>query len=347
MRGIALSWIESYLSDRQQCVQITKRSGNVKTTHNSSYLFNRWGIPQGSILGPLLFILYVNDLPHVTDQKCVQFADDTTLIVHGRDINELERLANLNIKLIVTWLESNNLKVNLNKTNYIKFKTTHNADKKIDISCNNNIIGQVNFTKFLGITLDNQLDWKTHIDTLVSKLDRFIFALNRIRQIASKEAALTAYHGYVSSILRYGLILWGNSVDAPRAFKIQKKCVRSICGAHFLDSCRPLFKALNILPLPSLYIYEMAIFVKKYNHLFQKNKDLINYRGRKGEDLQVPRQRLTLYSKSTFCMAIRLYNKLPDVIKTLTFLKFRKELFLFLMTKMYYSINYFLNDKSF
>ncbi|KAL0829802.1 hypothetical protein ABMA28_003285 [Loxostege sticticalis] len=346
IRGTALSWIESYLSDREQCVEITRLLENTKKTFSSSYCYNRCGVPQGSVLGPLLFLLYINDLPNVTDQQCILFADDTTLIIKCKKKEELANIANLNLKKIVEWLELNNLNLNVNKTKCIKFKAKFNDEYKFDIKCNDNNVQSVSSTKFLGITLDEFCNWKDHIDSIINKIDRFVFALRRVRQVASQEAAVMAYHGYVSSILRYGLILWGNSVDMPRAFRVQKKCIRSICGAHYLDSCKPLFRALGILPLPCLYIFEMGIFVKKYNNLFEKNKDFLGYRGRNPENLSIPPQRLALYSKNAYCMAIKIFNKLSNDLKELPFTKFKNKLFNFLMEKMYYTVNDFLNDKN-
>lgn len=193
----------------------------------------------------------------------------------------------------------------------------------------------------LPLTISN---WRAHIDLLVKRLDRFVYALNRIRHVASQEAAVMAYHGYISSILRYGLILWGNSVNFQNAFVLQKKCIRSVCGAHYLDSCKPLFKKLNILPLPCLYILEVGIFVHRYDDLFKKFKDF-QHRGRVGERLWTPPQRLAMYSKNIYCMAVRIYNKLPDNFKKLTFNEFRFKLHNFLLSKLYYTINDFLNDK--
>jgi hypothetical protein len=344
IRGNALSWLKSYLCDREQCVEITRMEGCTKKFFKSNYLFNKYGVPQGSVMGPLLFLFYINDLPNITDQKCILFADDTTLIVRDKK-DSIENLVNTELKKISHWLEINNLKLNIAKTKCIHFRTYNSILKKIDVKLNNNIIDTVEETKFLGITLDKFCNWKAHIESIVVRLDRFIYALNRVRQVASSESALMAYHGYVSSVLRYGIILWGNSVDAIRVFKIQKKCIRSICGAEYLDTCKPLFKKLKILPLPCLYVFEMGMFVKKNFHLFAQNKDIRTYRGRKGDDLCIPKQRINLYSKNAYCMSISIYNKFPDCIKILTINKFKKALFEFLTDKNYYSVNDFLNDK--
>jgi hypothetical protein len=203
----------------------------------------------------------------------------------------------------LTWLENNNLNIHLDKTKYILFETKSSADINMNINYNNIKIENVNMTKFLGILMDIFCNWKAHIDVLVTKLDRYIYALNRIRQVASRDAAVIAYDGYMLSTLRYGIILWGNSTDMLRAFRLQKKCIRSICGAHYLNSCKPLFNDLNVLPLPCLYIHEICTFVKKQDCLFLK-KESNGRSQRNGERLQIPQQRLALYSENCYCIAI-------------------------------------------
>lgn len=345
LRGTALSWIASYLSDRQQCVEITKMTGSEKKTFSSSFSFNRCGVPQGSVLGPLLFLLYINDLPNALNQKCILFADDTTLITKSKSKEELKEISNIALEKIINWLENNNLNLNIKKTKLMTFQTQQSVQSNIDIHYKNNEIDNVMTTKFLGIIIDKFCSWKPHIDSVINKLDRFVYALNRIRQLVSKPAATAAYHGYVASVLRYGLILWGNSVDIPRAFKVQKKCIRSICGADYMESCKPLFGSLNILPLPCLYIFETGVFVHKHLSLFKEKNSLANYRGRKENKLCIPSQRLALYSRNINCMAVRIYNKVPDLFKLLPYNKFKKTFHKFLIDKMYYTINEFLDDK--
>lgn len=348
IRGTALSWIESYLKDRHQRVEITGfpcDNNKTRKVFVSDSLHNGYGVPQGSILGPLLFLVYINDLPSVIDQECILFADDITLIIKTKNHNELKTIAENNLKEVITWLKANNLTINLNKTKCIKFKTRNSVHRELDIKYEQDKIEDVSEIKFLGITIDESCNWKPHINAMVSKLDRFVYVLNRIKHVASKEAAVMAYHGYVSSVLRYGLILWGNSVEISRAFKLQKKCVRAICGAGYLDSCKPLFKHLNILSLPCLYIYEVCTFVKKYPLLFKTN-NYYNYRGRKGNNLLIPQTRLKLHSNNSYCMAIRLYNKLPNEMKELPLTKFQGALSKVLKEKNYYTINEYLNDKT-
>ena len=173
-----------------------------------------------------------------------------------------------------------------------------------------------------------------------------MFALRKLRLTASKQTALNAYHGYVSSVLRYGLVVWGNSVDVNRAFIAQKKCVRAVYGAEYLDHCKPLFKTLKILPLPCLYILEICLFVKRYSGLFplyeHNSKRLEN---RNPGQLLVPQQRLHLCSRNSNSMAVRIFNRLPPKLRVLPINKFRKILFTLLLDNCFYSVTEFFNHK--
>lgn len=158
-----------------------------------------------------------------------------------------------------------------------------------------------------------------------------------------------AYHGLVASILRYGLIFWGNCSDRETIFKAQKRCIRSMTGLKMTDSCVPVFKSLKLLTLPSLYILEIALFVKSNQHLFTKvsqtRKRSIKVRSQYRNMLNLGRYHTALLRKSVMGMGPAIYNKIPDEIKELNSYKFKKKLTSILLEKCYYSITDFLNDK--
>lgn len=343
IRGNCWEWINSYLSHRTQCVEIEMINNKHKKSFHSKYRSNDFGVPQGSVLGPLLFLLYINDLPDMTKNECVLFADDTTLIVKCKNRNELQTEIGETLESVSKWLECNNLKVNIEKTQLIQFQTHDNANhNQLIINHNNTILAESDSTIFLGVTIDKFCNWKAHVDKVCLKLNRFVYALRRMRDVATREATLSAYHGYVAPVLRYGLILWGNSVDVKRAFITQKKCIRALCGAGFIDSCKPLFKKLGILPLPCMYIFEVCIFVKKYPDLFRKNCEVFNCRGRSKNKLYLPPQRLKLFSNSPLCMSIKIFNTIPEELKDLKINLFKIKLFNFLLENMFYNVSDFL-----
>lgn len=345
IRGGALKWVESYLYCRQQCVELSRIKKNRKVIHRSSFSQNMYGVPQGSVLGPLLFLLYINDLPEIAQNDCILFADDTTLIIKCRNKNDLGYKIDNTLKCVIKYLESNNLSINIDKTKIIQFQPYNNTPLTLNITYNNMNIEEVDSTKFLGLIIDKNCNWKAQVEHVCTKLDKFVYVLRRITKTATNQAAFAAYHGYVSSLLRYGLILWGNSVEIDRVFKVQKKCIRSLTGAGFLDSCKPIFKKIKILPLPCLYIFEICVFVKNHADLFKINSQVYNARGKQKNKLYVPSQRLQLYSNNSYCMAIRIYNHLPVHLKELTLKRFKNSLFKLLLEKTYYSVKEYLSDK--
>jgi hypothetical protein len=201
-------------------------------------------------------------------------------------------------------------------------------------------IDETDITKFLGLHLDSKLTWNNHIDIVCKKLSRFSYALYNLSKRVNKLSVLSAYHAYVTSTLRYGVIFWGNSTDREIAFRAQKKCLRSVCRISPTETCRTHFIELNILTLPCLYIYEVGIYVKSnisqfsvFNSCRQKDK------------IYTGPFKTALLRKSIFGMAPKIYNKFPKNITTLDDLsEFKKRLYKFLAEKAYYSVGQYLSD---
>ena len=324
IRGVALKWVESYLKQRKQVTRITKYNyiNNTLETFDSSTRINSIGVPQGSILGPLLFLVYVNDFPQVLEKHdCILFADDTTIIIGHDKTNTHESQINKILQNIIEWLNKNSLNINVEKTKILNTGSYKSIPRHLTITLNNQQIEQIHNIKFLGITVDEHLTWKEHIDTICKKINKFVFALKKIREVTSIKTAIMVYHAYICSIIRYGIIAWGYSTDTTRVFIAQKKCLRAIFNMKWSESCRPVFKSENLLTVPNMFIYETAKFVKFNIHLFDINTNE-NKRKVTQSYLKMPVPRLEMFRRSCVYMAPLVFNSLPKEIVNQPYRKF-------------------------
>lgn len=349
VRGQALSLIKSYLEDRYQCTELAQICLTSKT--EKKYLSDqrqiKFGVPQGSVLGPLLFIIYINDIIKSTEHPMILFADDSTVFIKCNCLNDLiyEKDIKNTLKNIFDWLKTNNLKMNLDKTNIMHFNQRKNR-QEIKIDCDGTKVDEVKTTKFLGIFIDSNMSWETHSTEVCKKLYKFSFALYKLAKIADRDTVLAAYHGFVASTLRYGVIFWGNSSYREILLRAQKRCIRAICGLKSTDSCQPHFKSLKLLTFPCLYIFESCIFVKTHPDLFEKEKLIPRLRPR---DTKICTNicKTALMRKSVLVMAPRLFNKIPEPLKYCNINKFKLVLSKMLIDKCYYDVNDYLTDNNF
>jgi hypothetical protein len=181
------------------------------------------GIPQGSVLGPLLFLLHFNDLSAAMEElvMTILFTDDTSLIVTDKSKDGLDIKLSVNIKIVDSWFKSNLLSINVLKTCCMQFITRNTTLIKSSISCKNNEIGEVCHLKFPGLEIDNTLSWNLHID-IVNKLTRVSFMIRSVKQYMSLSSLIMIYYSLFHSTLSYGIIFWGQASNSKRIFLLQE-----------------------------------------------------------------------------------------------------------------------------
>lgn len=309
--------LQSYLSHRLQIVHIKDKI--------SDPLEVGTGVPQGSILGPFLFIVYINDLPKQLACKVVLYADDTTLI----NTSNCKALLDTNRKEILgkckDWFDANCLKINDNKSENIVF------DLKVNSHLNHSV-------KLLGIKLDKKLNWEDHISSLCSRLARVNYLLLKLKTSINNKLLLSSYFAYFHSHLTYGIILWGNSTFTDRVFKWQKKAVRCICSLSPQDSCKEYFKKLKIMTVPSLFIFSCLMHIKEHFNKLTTRTNIHTHNTRNKHTIDIPYSRLTKIHRSHKYVSIELFNTLPASARTVPLEKFKVVLGKWIKDKAFYSL---------
>ena len=202
LRGVALNWLKSYLSDTKQFVNFNN-SDSVELTVLC-------GIPQGSILGPTLFILYINDLHKVSNiLNFILYVDDTNIFLSGNDLPELCSDMCNELKKLDLWFKVNKLSLNVSKTNFMVFGNKKN--KECNIFINGVKIEEVNYTKFLGVLIDNKLNWQMQIQNVQRKVSKSVSILYRVKYLLDTNALLMIYNSLILPYLNYCVEVWGNT----------------------------------------------------------------------------------------------------------------------------------------
>lgn len=336
LRGKAKDWLTSYLTNRFQLVEVNGTK--------SEKLKIEFGVPQGSVLGPLLFLFYINDLPNFFDEFLIMFADDNSYLCCGRAMQNTLTSLQDNIEKYAEYFKTNRLFLNISKTVFIVFSPRNSTyDKSHLIKLDGQSIQQTGSTKFLGLHIDNALNWDTHISNVANKISSTCYALYRLSKLATRQTVLTYYYAHFVSRISYGIIFWGSAHNSERIFKLQKKAIRYILGASKYESCKKLFKDLQLLTLPCIYILEVLIYVKNNINLFVPNNYNHNYNTREGNNLMIPLHNLSKYEENPRYMGILLYNKLPHQFKNINNIQtFKKEVKTFLINNCFYSVKEYL-----
>ena len=248
IRGIAHDWFVSYLSNRQQSV--------IYNGYESEPKVMRCGVPQGSILGPMLFLLYINDLTNVSSFFMpILFADDTNLFCTGTDLKNMIRQVNEELAKIYAWVNANKLSLNIDKTNFRLFMPKYSSHFADHFLINQTRIQEVKVTRFLGVIIDNKLKWSAHIKYISKKIAEGIGIILKSRQIFSNETLLSLCHTFVYPYLSYCIYVWGKAynIHLNDLIVLQNKAMRIINGVPPRTNMDWFYIERNILTVKHIY----------------------------------------------------------------------------------------------
>ena len=232
LQGCCLDWFKSYLLDRKLCVSC--KTTDTGTENKSEWYAVDCGTPQGSMLSLLIFLIFCNDLHiNLVFLSCIQFADDTTLYISHQNLDYIKFCLEHDLGILQDWFRANKLTLNIGKSVFILFGKHNN--QTLSIRLGNEIIPQVKFTKFLGLWIDENLNWRKHTSKLLLKLKSNINLLKTGRNCLSQHALKVVYFAQIHSNLSYGIGIWGSLMPKEMLTKLQQvqnACIRILNGKH-------------------------------------------------------------------------------------------------------------------
>ena len=339
IRGIAIELIRSYLSNRSQYTKIEHAKSDIKNI--------MCGVPQGSVLGPLFFLIFVNDMQNCTSAQLRLFADDTNIFISHKDPQIIKQKAEQCLNDIIKWLTANRLLLSEEKTNYSIFMPRNKdiPDTLNSININGKTILRTDSCKYLGLILDDKLTFKNHIDLLCKDLIKVISAFRIIKEWVPNKHKLKLYYAYFHSKLLYALEIYGTSANKyiRRIEVLQHRAIKVLFSLDYFTPSTYLYSKYKILPIRDLYSLKVAKFM--YNQFNNKNNNVfsdyfetiahVDYPNTRNRfKLRIPRTKTAMGTKMIKTSGAQIWNTLTDALKQdlrcLSYYKFNK------LTKEYY-----------
>ena len=303
-----------------------------------------FGVPQGSILGPLLFLIYINDLPEATKFFIRLFADDTFLCAQNNNIFMLESEVNFELHKVFIWLASNKLTLNIKKSKFMFLTNKKKINHELNIKINGNNLEKCESYKYLGVIFDQNLTWQPHVEYICGKISKACGALSKIRHCVDIETLKSVYYALVHSYLRYGIIAWGNATEPvlKPLHSLLNRIVRILTFAPFRIHTGPIFDYLKFLNVTQVFRFETGKFVFKSKNDLLPTDAIAKYFERPISNhshnlrcRQLPATPFVLLSsfkqKSLYFRGNDMWNSLPETLKLSdSFNIFKKDLKLFL-----------------
>jgi len=323
IRGVMHNWLKNYLQNRKQFTVVNNVSSNIGSV--------TCGVPQGSVLGPLLFLIYMNDISNAVPGKDVKlFADDTNVFIYGPNLTVVEYEANDCLKKLECWFNANRLSLNIEKTCYAIFNCSRPITPEVTLNLviNNQQINKVSNCKYLGVFIDEAFHWNVHIDYVYKKIIRFVSLFYKLRSFVPKQSLYKLYYAFVFPHLNYGVEVYANcnKIAIDKLNKLNNKLLRILLGKNYDTPNIELYRIFNVLPIPLLHEMKLLELIHKFyhhNHLLPKifqeyfiiNNAIHQYSTRNKNNLHISvvtshiGQRCSVYHGSKY------WNELPDYLK--------------------------------
>ena len=306
IRGTAHDWFQSYLSNRRQLTQYNGIDSDVLKVNR--------GVPQGSILGPLLFLLFINDIVNSsTSLHFVLYADDTNIFFSHNNLQCLISHVQTEMQNVTRWFQVNKLQINKSKTKYMIFNFKERSRMiplNLNLRIENEVVEQVEYTNFLGVVIDNRLSWDKHIASISNKISASIGVLRKLKPVLPSKTLFTLYRSLIHPHLSYCNLVWGRAYKRfyMPLFILQKRAVRLCCNEHYRAKTSPLFKSLHLLKLPDLITHNTLLFMYKFKYgllpstfsdFFPLNSAIHNVNTRGKNKFYIPRFRTSFLQRNS------------------------------------------------
>lgn len=328
IRGSTLDLFESYLSGRHQCVKINDFLSDLRRIE--------YGVPQGTVLGPILFNIYLNDLFSVqTKGNITTYADDTAIFYTAENWMVLKHIVEEDINNIKEWFDSKLLTVNFNKTYYLPICSNKNSlptfqnltvSNQFQISCKTEF-------KYLGIIIDSHLKWDKHVIYITKKLLSLIYKIKTLRNVLNIDSLKIIYYSLVESHINYGILAWGGvgKTILNKLIIVQKKILKIMFNKEITYPSERLFKETRLLDPRQLFFYHSMLHQQKTKHNLKKGDHKYNTRNK--DNLYLPPfMKKAIGQKSYAYLSSMLYNQLPielQNISNLNIFKYQLKQFIF------------------
>ena len=313
IRGIALDLFKSYLADRTQTVAI---NGNISDEASLSF-----GVPQGSVLGPTLFLIYMNDLCNLNIPNCkiFSYADDTALIVSGSNWTETLKHSEKAFSIIMSWLSCNILTLNLDKTQFMTFGhyrslpsksfciSAHVCPYELRNICNCSKITRSDSIKYLGVLIDENLSWKNHIRALTSRIRKHAYIFKQLRYSASPQTLSMVYYALVQSLLTYCIPAWGGankSILLPLE-RVQRCILKVMLSKPIRFPTTELYQICKVLTVRQLFV--LSAVLRKHKTVSFDDQYMCNKR-RFDKVCQIEVRRIASSNRQYYYLSSALYN---------------------------------------